>query len=612
MEKLLEVLIAIGDEVACLSVAELILRHWPSHSRALHVKSTIEDSEPVPFTPRGIDKLEPKHIRLKFPGKRKTMDDDLDRTTSAKKLKQNIEVQLAELSWISLVSELLEILHPLSTHGLEPETENCIPRDARLTIHLPTSASKSTGSLQKKGPARMPAGAGMSDRNSVNEKEGIILEEQPQERRSNRLRSRKPGKEDSDFSTNKDLTKIVQQFLLPYLVGGTGTINCKHSCNLSSHSADAVADSLDSETTDVIEFVQNTSNNYGAYHTGHLLLEKIANRSILYHDSIAKTLDLEKVTRHWGKERTPECSLFLAELYYDLGVQSFETSAKSSSMSEASYHLCKIIESVALEHPLDINGMEGKIDCPMTDPYEHKRQFPVEDLSLLRSNHCFWVRFFWLSARLSLLEGDKEKSQKELSVVLALFLDRDKMKIPLGPVCLPHRKVIKKLTVDMVLHETNIIEIDYLLKTSASEMLEKGMHAECISMLAPLLLLAKEVHFDQLYDWDSEGKGNNSVELSALDVLIKSCELTEPLDVDVYLNCHKRKLQILLAGAGLAGSSPENAPGLNTFLFSNNQSRETLWKHWTHLVAKEVKAISQSASRIKNIITQNENSVSLL
>ncbi|KAI7988468.1 Calcineurin-binding protein 1 [Camellia lanceoleosa] len=52
MEKLLEVLIAIGDEVACLSVSQLILRHWPSHSRALHVKNTILESEPIPFSPR--------------------------------------------------------------------------------------------------------------------------------------------------------------------------------------------------------------------------------------------------------------------------------------------------------------------------------------------------------------------------------------------------------------------------------------------------------------------------------------------------------------------------------------------------------------------------------
>lgn len=617
MEKLLEVLIAIGDEVACLSVAELILRHWPSHSRALHVKNTIEDSEPLPFTPRGIDKLEPKHIRLKFPEKRKATDEDLDRTAATKKLKQNIEVQLAEVSWITLVGELLEILKPLSTAGLEPETEMYIPGDVRLSIQLPPSASKLTGSFETKGLTRMPAGAGMpfGNCNSVNEKEGTIFEEQPQERRSSRLerlRSRKPGKEDSDFSTNKDLAKVVQQFLMPYLVDGTGTINCKHNSNPSSHSAEVVADSLDSESTDVMEFVQNTSNNFGAYHMGHLLLEKIANRSILYQDSIAKILDLEKVTRHWGKERTPECSLFLSELYYDMGLRSFETPTTCSFMSEASYHLCKIIESVALEYPFHITGMDGKIDCPMTDVSEQKQQFPMDNSSLLRSNHCFWVRFFWLSARLSLLEGDKDKAQKELSIVLALFVDRDKMNSPLGSICLPHCKMIKKLTVDRVLHEMNLIEVDYLLKNSVGEMLEKSMHAECTNILAPLLLLAKDVHLEELYDWANEGKGNNSIELSALDVLIKSCELEEPLDVDVYLNCHRRKLQILLAGAGLEGSSPENTPGLNTFSFSGNQSKESIWKHWIHLVAEEVKAISQSASKIKSIITQDENSVSIL
>ena len=76
MEKLLEVLIAIRDEVACLSVANLILRSWPSHHRALHVKKTIECAEPVPFAPRGIDILEPTHVTLIFSNKRKSVDDE--------------------------------------------------------------------------------------------------------------------------------------------------------------------------------------------------------------------------------------------------------------------------------------------------------------------------------------------------------------------------------------------------------------------------------------------------------------------------------------------------------------------------------------------------------
>ncbi|KAL3650774.1 hypothetical protein CASFOL_007177 [Castilleja foliolosa] len=584
MEKLLEVLIAIGDEVACLSVSELILRHWPSHSRALHVKNTIEDSEPIPFTPRGIDKLEPKHTRLKFPEKKKARDEDSNLTTVSKKLKQNIDVRLSEASWIALVGELLKILSSSSTSG-----------NVRLTIQLSLSAAKSTGSVENKGLSCKPAGEAtpFSNCDSGNEKEGAIFDEQPQERRSSRLerlRSRKPGKDDSEFSTNKDLAEVVKRFLAPYLVDGTQYKNCKDNSNPPN--------SLDSECSDVIEFVQNNSNNFGAYHVGHLLLEKIASRTILYQDNIAKILDLEKVTRHWGLERTPECSLFLSELYYDMGLQSFET-LRCSFMLEASYHLCKIIESVALEYPFHISGMGGKINDPMAD------------VSSLRNKHCFWIRFFWLSARLSLLEGDKEKAQRELSIVLAIFTNKDdKMKFPLGSICLPYCKVNKELTVDRVVHELNLIEVDYLLKNYVSEMLEKSMHAECIRMLSPLLLLAKDVHFNVLCDWNDEGRGYNSVELSALDVLIKSCDLAEQMDVDVYLNCHRRKLQILLAGAGPEGNPSENKPGLNTFLES--QSKESLLKHCSHLIAEEVKTISQSASQIKSIINSSENSKNIL
>ncbi|KAL3844213.1 hypothetical protein ACJIZ3_001616 [Penstemon smallii] len=606
MEKLLEVLIAIGDEVACLSVAELILRHWPSHSRALHVRNTIKESEPIPFTPRGIDKLEPTHVRLKFLEKRKATDEDLENTMTSKKLKQNNEVQLMEASWIALTGELLEILLPLSRSGYESETESYISRDVRLTIRLPPSSATLTCFVEKKGITCKPTGAGIPSGNCnyVNDKEETIFEEQPQERRSSRLerlRSRKPGKDEPEFSSNKDLAKVVKQFLVPYLEGGTGTIHCKEDSNLSLHCAEVVANSLDTESTDVIEFVQNTSNNFGAYHMGHLLLEKLANSSIIYQDNIVKILDLEKMTRNWGQERTPECSLFISELYYDIGSRSSEISTMRQFVSEASYHLCKVIESVALEYPFHISGMYGKGDCPVTEVSELNHRSLMENPSLLSNNHCFWIRFFWLSARLSLLECDKEKAQKEFSVVLALFTDKDKMNTPLGSIFLPHCKGIKQLTVDQVLHEINMIEVDYLLKNSVGEMFEKIMHAECARMLAPLLLSANDVHFDVLNVWDHEGKRFNSVELSALDVMMKSCELADHMDVDVYLNCHRRKLQILLAGAGLEGSSPDNA-----FSFIESQSKETLLKHWNQLVAEEVNAISKSASHVKSIINPSE------
>ncbi|XP_051137267.1 calcineurin-binding protein 1 [Andrographis paniculata] len=602
MEKLLEVLIAIGDEVACLSVAELILTHWPSHSRALHVKSTIEDSEPIPFTPRGIDKLEPIHSRLKFPEKRKAVDDDLDGTPASKKRKQNIEIQLSETSWIAVIGELLEILRPLSMPDCEPE-RNYRSGDVTLAINLPSSAAKLTGSCETKDNTN-----GTNNHNSINEKVGMVFEEQPQERRSSRLerlRSRKPGKEEADFPTNKDPAQVVKQFLGPYLMDGTGPINCNYNTD-SSHSAEAVADSPDTESTDVIEFLQNSSNNFGAYHLGHLLLEKIASKTILCHDNIAKFLELEKMIRNWGQERTPECSLFLSELYYDIGLQSFEKSAMGSFTSEVSYHLCKIIESTALEYPFQIAGMDEKNNYGVENLSEHNKQSPMDNSSWLRSKQCFWIRFFWLSAHLSILEGDKAKAQKELSVVYSLFVDKEKMNDSPGSVFLPHCKVIKELTADRVIHEMSLIEVDSLLKKSVPEMLEKDMHDKCIDLLAPLLLSAKDVHFDVLHDWGNEGKGFNTIELAALDVLIKSSELAEPMNVGVYLDCHRRKLQTLVTRAGMENSSPEVV-----LPFYENQSKESLLKQWGHLAAEEVKSISQSISKVKSINNPDEVSKSI-
>ncbi|XP_073129413.1 calcineurin-binding protein 1-like isoform X1 [Henckelia pumila] len=602
MEKLLEVLISIGDEVACLSVSKLILRHWPSHSRALHVKSTIEESEPIPFTPRGIDKLQPKHARLKFPDKRKASDGELDNATACKKLKRKIEVQLSEASWIALAYELLEILLPLSIPSSEPTIERQKSGDVRVSIQLPSS-TKVASFIEIKGFTCKPGGTGMPvvDHNSTNDKEGTVLEEQPQERRSSRLerlRTRKPGKEESELSTNKDLSKVVKQYLVPYLVSRASTINCEHNSKVSLDCSQEASNLLDSESTDVIAFVQSTYNNCGAYHVSHLLLEKIANRGILYQDSIVKILDLEKLTRLWGQERTPECSLFLSELYYDIGLRSSETSKKCSFMSEASYHLCKIIESVAMEFPFHITGRDEKGNCNLTDVSEKNLNTVMDNNSLSNYNHCFWIRFFWLSAHLSQLEGDELKAQKELSVVLSLFMDKDKMNCPSVPICLPHCKANKKLSIDRVLHEVNLIEVDYLLKKSVNDMLEKNMHAECVDLLAPLLLSVNDVHFDVLCASGHEGRGFIPIEISALDVLIESCELAEQMYVDVYLGCHRRKLQLLLGRAGLEG----NSTGNHAYSFSESPSNESLWQQWNHSVAEEVKAISQSASKIKNTI----------
>ncbi|XP_024930366.2 calcineurin-binding protein 1 isoform X2 [Ziziphus jujuba] len=633
MEKLLEVLIAIGDEVACLSVAELILRHWPSHSRALHVKKVIEESEPIPFAPRGIDKLEPKHVRLKFLDKRKATDGTLDDGISCKKLNQNIELHLAEASWASLADALLQVLLPLNGCHVKKDTEKLYRSgDVRLIIHLPSSSENSVRSDERKGLEATPINGSTSLGDSsaelvsgVKDKETNVVEEQPQERRSSRLerlRNRKPGKEDLDYVNGKDQAKVVIQCLEPFIPGESGTKDIVYSAKFSS-SCHGQVNQCDSEESDVSRFVEKTSKNFGAYHMGHMLLEEAASRGLVYQDAVVKFLELEKVTRHWGKDRTPECSLFLSELYYDLGSSSSDASRVSEFMSEASYHLCKIIESVALVYPSHMSSVLGDESSSWIMRFQGTgeisannpicQDIPSEILSLT-NKRSFWIRFFWLSGRLSILDGNKEKSHEELCVSLSL-LEKERTDDAPCVVCLRHCKVVKEITIDRVLHEINILKIDFLMEKTLNEMIAKEMYKECMTLLSPLLFSTKDVHLDSspLHLVDKEGEGITYVELSALDILIKACEKTTPVDVVVCLNCHRRKLQILMAIAGIdecltSRKSIHQNSESQTLSASDIESKENSSKRWNSLVFEEVKAISQCVSPVKNFIDQSVGS----
>ncbi|XP_007012204.2 PREDICTED: uncharacterized protein LOC18588015 isoform X2 [Theobroma cacao] len=630
MEKLLEVLIAIGDEVACLSVSELILRHWPLHSRALHVKNTIEESELVPFAPRGIDKLEPEHVRLKFHDKRKAPDENLDEGSALKKLNQNIDLQLTEASWAALADALLGILLPLNRCGSELETGKLQRSgDVRLRILIPPGSEIVMEPVEKKVPTSASSGESIppSDcdterASNLKEKESNFLEEQPQERRSTRLerlRSRKPGKEEIDFAADKDLAKIVLQFLEPFVISRPEGKDSDDVVNCSMSYADQ-AYSLDMECQDVANFVKETSKNYGAYHLGHLLLEHATNKSLVHPDAHVKFLELEKLTRHWGQDRTPECSLFLAELYYDIGSSPSNSSNLSEFLSEASYHLCKIIESVALDHPFHMTSSFGNENCSSfknflgTDGISPNNSFCESSHldSFLSSNKSpFWVRYFWLSGQLSVLDGNKAKAYEEFCISLSILAKKENANNPLCVVQLPHCKNIKELTVERILHEINLLKVDFLLDKTLGEMIEKEMYLECVTLLAPLLFSANYVSY--LLAADQRGEGITSVELSALDILIKACQKIKPMDIEVYLNCHTRKLQLLTALAGMyqcvafCKRFPQKSR-LKMLSGSEMVSRDSSSKHWDHLVAEEVKAISQCVSQVKNFNDQGGDS----
>ncbi|KAI7732217.1 hypothetical protein M8C21_006100 [Ambrosia artemisiifolia] len=564
MEKLLEVLIAIGDEVACLSVSELILRHWPSHSRALHVKHVIEESEPTPFAPRGIDKLEPHHVRLKFLDKRKATNDDLN-GSSAKRLNQNIMLNLPEASWTALAGELLGILIPLNEHDPNKEAHHMYrSADTRLIIHLPSGSDNVAGKQKINNNIENEA---VEQTNTE-----TILYEPHQERRSNRLRSRKPDKEEADLTAPKDLVKLVPNFLEPFITVDTKITEC----------SEVMTNTQNDESIDVARFVEKTSNNHGAYHIGHLLLEEIACRGISYQDTFAKFLELEKFTRNSGETRTPECSLFLAELSYDFGIQSSDTSTSADFMTMTSYHLCKVIESVALDYPTDGSSIG----------------------SLLDNKRAFWARFFWLSGKFSIFNGNKEKAQKEFGVVLALFTSHEKEGNALGSISLPHLKVLKELTVDWVLHEVNLLEVDFLMNNTVKDMIEKDMHSECISLLYPLLFCMKDdsnVSVPSVLNKDGDGLA--SIELSALNVIIKACEKSKTVDPNIHLRCHKQKLRHLMAATGveecfgsrkLSNIIKPKAPAFET------ESNETLTTGLHPLLCEEIKAISQCIIELKN------------
>lgn len=597
MEKLLEVLIAIGDEVACLSVAELILRNWPSHSRALLVKRTIEESEQISFAPRGIDKLEPKHMRLKFPEKRKAAGVDLDEEPVSKKLKQNLEVCLPEVCWTALASELLKILHPSIEYGSALGLGNDLSGDVSVIIKLSSIPEKFKEPSGRKDISPSTAAESIcivdfrSEKGSFSrENESTICGEHPQERRSSRLerlRSRKPDKEELDFETNRDLAKVVMQFLGPYLVKQAGLAD----------QAEDLPNSPDTEYSDVVGFVMKTTRNHGAYHLGHMLLEEVARRGILYQEGMSKFLDLEKVIRFWGQERTPECNLFLAELYYDFGLCSSDTSKKSSFMSEASYHVGKIIECIALDYPFHVIGRKEN-----TSMGEHCQSHGHSEYPLCK-NHEFWVRFFWLSGQLSLSDGDKARAREEFSISVEHLTNKQRKS---DFVFLTHLKSYKRLTLNRILHEIHLLEVDYLMKDGIHQLVEKNLHSECVKTLAPLLFSSEEVSAESSRVTTHTGRGLTSSELSALDILIKGCEEAEPLDIEVYLNCHKRKLQMLITAASEEDNQFSNQMK-GSKSTSDAESKEIPSDLWS-LAAQEVKAISQCASRIKSITDSSENS----
>ncbi|XP_020680903.1 calcineurin-binding protein 1 isoform X1 [Dendrobium catenatum] len=659
MEKLLEILIAIGDEVSSLSVAELILRHWPSHSRALHVKKIIEDAEPLPFAPRGIDRLEPKHIRLKFPEKRKVTDDIIDENNSSKKPKQSVELQLSEATWAITADAILGLLFPAASRlseqvfslqetslngkvgcrrGDTHNVDECGLRaltNSSINIRI-SSTSKTVVDLA--GPEICPAGENMAvtscsfdETRMMKDKEICVDKEHHHERRSmrlERLRSRKSGKEELEFSSGKDPSKFVLRTLEPFILNKSGARNVDYSGNSNFSDADNFTYSSVQECNAVTQFISKASKNCGAYHIGHMFLEEISKVTVPIQVCFAKILEIEKLTRHWGQDRSPLCFLFLAELCFDQCSISTDESKQVEFFSDSSYHLCKVIELVAMDSPNafvgvhdNLNSSKGSLCVDNTNNQSNSLSCTFENDNIVISNifpsgvldvhrqsnennSAFWARFFWLSGCLSLLHVSKEKALKEFIICLSILRKNSETS---DSVPLLHCRV-KSLTIDRVINEINLLTLDTLLHKVNVDFMEKGLYAKCIEMLSPLLLSTKDVYLDVVSASSKESDGVISLELRAIDILISACQKTEPMNSELYLNCHRRKMQLVIVAAGMLGFRKlqnDKSSYLKTSSASDLGNPDSVDKRWLEMLAEEIKDICQIATRMRTIVDQN-------
>ncbi|KAG0581073.1 hypothetical protein KC19_4G222800 [Ceratodon purpureus] len=174
MEKLVEILIAVGDESACLSVAKRLLKLSPSHPRALQIQQAIEQGVSArsfessrtgqesysghKIYPKGFDLLEPEYFSLSFVCKRK-LEDAHELEQQQKKRKVHvIDVNLPEASWFALVNAVTDVLKGgrfwndnesmpnaqilVSPGGNQPEQQN--PASAGVSAGLVNAAVKFT------------------------------------------------------------------------------------------------------------------------------------------------------------------------------------------------------------------------------------------------------------------------------------------------------------------------------------------------------------------------------------------------------------------------------------------------------------------------------------
>ncbi|XP_078149129.1 calcineurin-binding protein 1-like isoform X3 [Carex rostrata] len=457
MEKLMEVLIAIGDEAQCLGLAKQLLNKWPGHIRALHVKSTIEGTE---LGLSGFGQLEPKHPRLNF--KRKSDIPNIP----AERIRQDMHLQLTDLTWSALVEKTVDVLKAIDVPSLQ-----------RVIICIDRGTSNEAGDAKEESsvPGKGPQSHERCNTRSGSQKRGKVLWVPGMDRHDNFRKLEQFISKETSLNKEVDSTCSSNQFAA-----------------LSLYTPELVA-------SDIKQFIGSIPEHCNASQLGSLLLEEIADLHLNFGDYFIKLPELEQMTRQWHQDQTPRCHLYLAEVCFDLGSHPGNKMRREEFLSQSNYHTCMVMTDFLS------NGGTS------------------EDLT------SFWARYCWIRGCLSLSEGDKERALGHFNSALSYLKE---------PFFSPNFKIEKWLTPERITLEVYSIQLDFLLKNDNRE-LRRLSNSQCINVLSPLLLSIKDD-----FKWDPDAV---ALEISALDLLISACEKEERLNLKMYLEAHKRKLQLLRA-----------------------------------------------------------------
>ncbi|CAN5976218.1 unnamed protein product [Sphagnum jensenii] len=643
MEKLAEVLIAIGDEVACLAIAKRLLRLSPSHPRALQIKHAIERSVDIlevgeglilqqGQSVHGIDLLTPEHLNLSFSNKRK-LDTTHESDQRLKKSKMyTIDVSLPEASWFALVNAVTDVLKG---------DKFWKDRETLLSSQIVVSPGGNGSDLSVNG---------VKDRSEsrhllVCEKlEGLKpvdsydWEQPSHERRSTRLEKLRSGrrldKEEDGFvnlGQSKDPAKALKKGLEPFII-------CTLPLNTSSMFGSQGGNHLDSITNEeersVLQFLKENAINSGIFEVGQKLLEHVVASSPMQRKSLSWLLFLDKLMRTWAANRSPGCSLFLAEVYMDMATSATNDVTASQCLSDCNYNLCRLLEGATLQETeasqercqmksrstreRDARASGEGYKMVGTSEHDKMSEQSLDDVGERNSginntveddkNWSFWARLFWLRGRLWIHSGQWEQAYREFERCQRVIESQAHI-TPNPLLLLPHCKLDNEISLECVQGKLYELQMENLLKHSAVRMLEQGEYAGLIKLLSPVLLSGKG-RASSRHTWKGDGvkrveSAVLSHELKGLDMLVMACEKTKPPNIMLALECRERRLKILCSAAGLVesnadeSSSPPSAANVFNLLESeldHEQHNQTgVW----NLVADEVKHISRCTASIK-------------